>query len=85
MLAGYKTETTVTLNYGGKIIGQQLIFFFSQFTHENCTHQFHFVDNIGKKTEGFDRNIKLLARFVQLRESAQVRFEYFKSRTRFRA
>ena len=56
----------------------------SQFFNKNCTHQNYFVDNIGKKAEGFDRNIKLLARFVLLRrEKGQDYFAYFKSRTRF--
>ena len=36
-----------------------------------------------EKTEGFDRNIKLLARVVLLTERGQVYFVYFKSRTRF--
>ena len=35
------------------------------------------------ETEGFDRNIKLLAWFVLLRERGKVHFVYFKSRTRF--
>ena len=82
MLAGYKIETIVTLNYGGKIIGQWLILFFHNSPMKTADINIILLIILGK-TEGFDRNIKLLARFVLLRERGQVHFVYFKSRTRF--
>ena len=51
MLAGYKIESIVTLNYGGKIVCVMVNIIFSQFSNENCRHQHYFVDNIGKKRE----------------------------------
>ena len=48
MLAEYKIENIVTLNYGGKIIANHI---FSQFFNENCRHKHYFVDNIGRKLE----------------------------------
>ena len=57
-------EAIVTLNYGCKIICLMANITFSQFFNEKCKHQHYFVDNIGRELKGFDRNIKLLARFV---------------------
>ena len=47
-LAGYKNESIVTLNYGGKIICVMANIIFSQFFNENCRRQHYFVDNIGR-------------------------------------
>ena len=85
LLAGCKIETIVTLNYGSKIICVMANIIFLQFFNKSCRHQRYFVDIIGKKTEGFGKNIKLLARFVLLWKRGQVHFVYFKSKTRLRA
>ena len=45
LLAGYKIETIVTLNYGGKIICVIANFIFSQFFNENCRQQHYLEEN----------------------------------------
>ena len=59
MLAEYKIETIVTLNYGGTIIRVLANIIF-----HNSSMKIADINIILLIIMGFDRNIKLLARFV---------------------